>query len=270
MNSNLYGKSYRIPQHIIEKVRNKLSTINGGGNGVKRAKFIINNGMASYSMLKRLKNFFDYCNPAVQGAEYELAGGKDMRDFVERTLGSDRNLVQSRKQSAATFMPQVDTRTIAAQGGGVDLSVNEEFEGMMKNGLTVIFTRGDGSPKVLLLKRCDNTSWEPKKWALVGGKIDDGETPEEGAIRETFEETGLQLNEFIGDFVIRTGGDHIEYVYVTTIEGEPAITLSDEHDEYGWFTTEEIQNLDRAAHLDDFIALAKQKLIVWGVENDVQ
>jgi len=270
MNSQLYDKSYRIPQHIIERVRAKLSTVNGGGNGVKRGKFIVNNGLATYSMLKRLKNFFDYCNPAIQKDEYELAGGRDMQSFVERTLGADRNLVKTRKQTTANFMPQVDNRTLYAQGGGVNLQVNEEFEGLMKNGLAVIFTRGDGPEKVLLLKRCDSLAWCPSKWALVGGRVEDGETPKDAAIREVFEETGLQINEFIGDFVVRTTGDHIEYVFVTTIEGQPEITLSPENVEYGWFETNEIQQLDKSDHLDDFIALAKQKLIVWDVDNDTQ
>lgn len=268
MNSQLYEKSYRIPQHIIERVRAKLQTVNGGGNGVKRGKFIVNNGVATYSMLKRLKNFFDYCNPAVQANEYELAGGKDMKDFVDRTLNSERNLVKSRKSTNVNFMPQLD-RSINAQGGGVNLSVNESTDGAMKNGLAVIFTRGDGVEKVLLLKRCDGDHWSPKTWALVGGQVEPGEEPYDAAVRETFEETGLMIEEFIGDFIVRTTGDHIEYVYVTTVEGEPAIKLSPEHTEYGWFTTDEIQNLDRAPHLDDFIALAKQKLIVWQVENDV-
>lgn len=269
MNSDLYGKTYRIPQHIIEKVRVKLST-GGSGNGVKRGKFIVNNGTASYSMLKRLKNFFDYCNPQTQADEYELAGGRDMQSFVERTLGSDRNLVKSRKQTTANFMPQVDNRTLSAQGGGVNFGLNEEFEGMMKNGLAVIFTRGDGPEKVLLLKRCDSTVWCPSKWALVGGQLEPGESPKDGAIREIYEETGLQINEFIGDFVVRTTGDHIEYVFVTTIEGQPEITLCGENVEYGWFATDEIANLDTSPHLEDFIALAKQKLIVWDVDNDIQ
>lgn len=271
MNSQLYGKSYRIPQHIIERVRAKLATGIGGINGIKRGKFIVNNGQASYSMLKRLKNFFDYCNPTTQKDEFELAGGVDMKNFVERTLNSDRNLVKSRRQTTATFMPQVDNRTLSAQGGGVNLSVNEDFEGRKKNGLCVIFSRGNGSEKVLLLKRCDTSNWAPSAWALVGGKVESGETPKDAAIREALEETGLQLNDFIGDFIVRTKGDTIEYVFVTTIEGQPEITISDESSTYGWFNTDEIRNIEpKCPHLDDFIALAKQKLIVWDIDNDIE
>lgn len=270
MNSNLYEKNYRVPQHIIERIKARLASCSPGTNGVKRAKFISNNGQISYSVMKRLKNFFDYCNPQVQGDEYELAGGKNMRDFVERTLGADRNLVKTRRQTTANFMPQVDSRTMSAQDGSVDLSVNEDFVGMMKNGLAVIFTRGDGDQKVLLVKRCETTEWEPCKWGLVGGQVDAGEAPLQATIREIAEETGLQIDEFIGDFVVRTTGDHIEYVFVTTIEGEPEITISDESIDYGWFSTDQIKDLDAVPHLDDFIALAKQKLIVWDVDNDIQ
>lgn len=273
MNKELYDKSkdrpYRIPQHIIQNIRTKLAMVNGITNGTKRAKWIVNNGVCTYAMLKRLKNFFDYANPATQPDEYELAGGKNMQDFVERTLGSERNLVATKKKSNVMFMPQLDNRTLIAQNGNVNLSIHEDFEGVSKNGLAVIFTRGYGDEKVLLLKRCDSTGWEPNKFALVGGKIEDGETPKEGTIREIFEETGLQINDFIGNFVIRMNGDHIEYVFVATIEGEPAITLNGEHSEYGWFTTEQIRNIDATPHLDDFIALAKQKLIVWTVDNDI-
>lgn len=271
MNSQLYDKRYRIPQHIIERVRAKLTTVQGGGDGIRRGKFIVNNGQCTYAMLKRLKNFFDYCDPTKQKDSYELAGGRDMQNFVERTLSADRNLVKSRKNSAATFMPQLDNRTMSAQDGTVNMNVNEEFEGLMKNGLAIIFTRGDGPEKVLLLKRCDGIGWAPSTWALVGGKVEPGELPQEAASREIFEEIGLDIDEFFGDFVVRTADDHIEYVYVTTVEGEPAITLSDEHTDYGWYTTDQIQSLEnKAPHLDDFIALAKQKLIVWDVDNDIK
>src|ERR1019366_1455232 len=45
----------------------------------------------------------------------------------------------------------------------------------------------DGQGKVLFGKRNDN-----KKWTLAAGGLNPGETPEEGALREMFEETGLK------------------------------------------------------------------------------
>ena len=42
--------------------------------------------------------------------------------------------------------------------------------------------------KVILVKRRDCPVW-----VLPGGKIDDGETPEEAIIRETKEETGYDV-----------------------------------------------------------------------------
>ncbi|MFX0065232.1 MAG: NUDIX hydrolase N-terminal domain-containing protein [Candidatus Hermodarchaeota archaeon] len=41
--------------------------------------------------------------------------------------------------------------------------------------------------KILLIQRADN-----KKWAMPGGLFEVGETPAEGVIRETFEETGVR------------------------------------------------------------------------------
>lgn len=47
----------------------------------------------------------------------------------------------------------------------------------------------DDEGRVLLGKRAGGT--DAGKWALVGGKPDDGETPEQAVVREVLEETGL-------------------------------------------------------------------------------
>jgi len=44
----------------------------------------------------------------------------------------------------------------------------------------------DEAGRILLIQRADNG-----KWAMPGGAIDVGETPAEGAVRETLEETGV-------------------------------------------------------------------------------
>jgi ADP-ribose pyrophosphatase YjhB (NUDIX family) len=44
----------------------------------------------------------------------------------------------------------------------------------------------DANGRILLIQRADNS-----KWAMPGGAIDVGETPAEGAVRETLEETGV-------------------------------------------------------------------------------
>lgn len=58
--------------------------------------------------------------------------------------------------------------------------------------------------KFLLLNR--NKKPAMGMWNGVGGKIEDSETPVEGVIRETFEETGIQLEEVIyaGNIVLQS------------------------------------------------------------------
>ena len=47
---------------------------------------------------------------------------------------------------------------------------------------------------LLLLRDNKSTIVYPNHWTLVGGKVEDGETPEMGAHRELAEETGLRAN----------------------------------------------------------------------------
>jgi ADP-ribose pyrophosphatase YjhB (NUDIX family) len=72
----------------------------------------------------------------------------------------------------------------------------------------------DGS--VLLVKRRD----EPNKgrWSPPGGSLELGETVEQAAARETFEETGVSVRPIrvvgIRDFLDRDGNGHVRWHYV--------------------------------------------------------
>jgi 8-oxo-dGTP pyrophosphatase MutT (NUDIX family) len=49
-------------------------------------------------------------------------------------------------------------------------------------------------PALLLTKRASDLRAHAGQWAMPGGRIDDGETPEQAALRELHEEVGLSLD----------------------------------------------------------------------------
>lgn len=49
--------------------------------------------------------------------------------------------------------------------------------------------------EILVQRRSPNKKQNPNKYAVCAGHIDIGERPEEAAVRELFEETGIKVNE---------------------------------------------------------------------------
>jgi 8-oxo-dGTP diphosphatase len=103
-------------------------------------------------------------------------------------------------------------------------------------GVGVIIVKDD---KVLLMKRTGSHGTDT--WSCPGGHIDFGESLEECAIRETKEETGVDIQNV--EFIAITNDffqlDHKHYVTVWMrgeyTGGEPKITSPHEGTEIGWF-----------------------------------
>ena len=98
--------------------------------------------------------------------------------------------------------------------------------------------------KVLLCKRREdipNTAL-PNYWSVPCGYVESDEEIKEAAIRETFEETKIELDatkvRFLSAFPAHGGG--VFYDYVCEIEEEVEPTIDEEHSEWGYFGINEI------------------------------
>ncbi len=102
--------------------------------------------------------------------------------------------------------------------------------------------------KVLLVRR--TISPEQGKWTLPAGFVDGPENPEEAALRETLEETGLRVR-LTGLEDVISGHEHAEGASIVIVyrgeilEGEPE--ARDESDAVGFFGPAELPELAFAA-----------------------
>jgi len=109
-----------------------------------------------------------------------------------------------------------------------------------KNGAKIIILSPD---KILLFHR-DNipTIPSPDCWQLIGGGIEEGETPEKGLIREVKEEVCYDLQKYY--LLTKTTGQLGEdvWVYVTFVNKDEENKFKHgpgEGQEIGWFTIDE-------------------------------
>jgi 8-oxo-dGTP diphosphatase len=104
-----------------------------------------------------------------------------------------------------------------------------------------IITRGDA---VLMIQRRQKEG--ELLWAFVGGAVEEGETPEEAAVREVAEEVGLTVKaeRVLGERVHPKTGRAMIYVACTVVDGEPAVHDAEEIAEVAW-----VKHADIRAHV---------------------
>jgi 8-oxo-dGTP pyrophosphatase MutT (NUDIX family) len=101
----------------------------------------------------------------------------------------------------------------------------------------------------LMLERSEENS-SSGKWTFPCGKIEEGESKREAALRELEEETGMT-----GD-VVESGDPYISEgelgywrVYPFLVEAEGTVELNEEHSDYTWAQIPGLKSLDTLGNL---------------------
>ena len=97
--------------------------------------------------------------------------------------------------------------------------------------------------KVLTVQRAENTRC-PGAWETIHGRLSPSEHPEDGAVREVREETGLDIarlyNVTVQPFYLHMFGTvQLAVVFAAFVDEPAEVKLSDEHQQYEWLSPHE-------------------------------
>lgn len=109
--------------------------------------------------------------------------------------------------------------------------------------------------KILLVKHKKN-----RRWTQPGGHIENDETPEEAALREVYEETGIKIKllgdrfpreeDFIRPLGIQrnrhsNGDTHVDIIYAAVpVNQTNVVCQHEEANDVRWFARNELENID--------------------------
>lgn len=101
----------------------------------------------------------------------------------------------------------------------------------------------------------------PNKWCLLGGHMEEGETPFEALKREIKEEINFNIteNNFIGVMEDLVG--NLVYIFKHKITKELEDMTLNEGQRLGYFKLDEAQNIDMPQVLKDFLKKHEEKIL---------
>jgi 8-oxo-dGTP diphosphatase len=269
-NADLYGKTnFKVPDGVANALKKGLSQFEGE-EGTERAKNILARGEISYSLAKRLKNYFDHANGESGTPRYALYGGTDMKVWVNQSLGNSRaGLVRSKTvKSNLGFENQFRRTHEKKYISPSDTSISslkvprvkriELFEDLVEGesrSLASICTILDKQGRLLILERAKIDEWMPGKWGLPGGKVEEDENPDDAIYREVKEETNLELDALDYCFKCTEENGTDVYVFIGVCRDKNSFRLTDrEHSDHRWVYPSELKTYDTVPELLEYIS----------------
>ena len=109
---------------------------------------------------------------------------------------------------------------------------------------TLCYLERDGEYLMLHRTKKEN-DLNHDKWIGVGGKFQDGESPEDCLVRETWEETGLTLTRYRYRGLVTFVSDQwpTEYMHLFAADGWPGISHPCAEGELAWIKKSELRAL---------------------------
>lgn len=114
----------------------------------------------------------------------------------------------------------------------------------MKNTTLVYLEKND--QYLMLLRNKKDIDENKGKWIGVGGKFEEGESPEDCLLRETYEETGLRLTDYRFRGIVTFVSDEwgTEYMHLFTADGFEGELKECEEGELRWIDKSEVLKLN--------------------------
>jgi hypothetical protein len=145
-------------------------------------------------------------------------------------------------------VPMIDSVDLSIMRDGdrvvIDGDAMDLFDLQEKRVVTCVMRR---QGKILLLKRSQKVGTNKGKWAAVSGFIERGESPEETALKEVKEETGITTARLVarGEALRIRDGIYLWSIYPFLFEaGDEEVVLDWEHTECKWVGVDELAGYD--------------------------